>query len=117
MGIMAQTPLESEGVRARPRAGAVLWLRNAARTAPSWRAPTGAGFRPPKQRAEFYVARLIRADPVSVESVGDASLELNQRRRTRLDIGRVEHREISPSPARPPPTANPRLRQHRRRVQ
>ena len=117
MGIMAQTPLESEGVRARPRAGAVLWLRNAARTAPSWRAPIGAGFRPPKQRAEFYVARLIRADPVSVESVGDASLELNQRRRARLDIGRVEHREIAAVLPRPPDHRQQPTLQHRRRVQ
>jgi hypothetical protein len=57
---------------------------------------------PPKQRAEFYVARLIRADPVTVESVGDASLELNQRRRARLDIGRVEHRKIAAVLPRPP---------------
>jgi hypothetical protein len=64
--------------------------------------PLGQDSGPPKQRAEFYVARLIRADPVTVESVGDASLELNQRRRARLDIGRVEHREIAAVLPRPP---------------
>ena len=46
-------------------------------------------------KVEFYVTRLIRAHPVTVESIGHASLELNQRRRARLDIGRVEHREIA----------------------
>src|SRR5260370_7667376 len=77
---MAQTPLESEGVRARPpRWGRFSGCGMRPEPRPHGALPLEQDSGPPKQRAEFYVAGLIRADPVTVESPGDASLELNQR--------------------------------------
>src|SRR6266536_2195647 len=46
--------------------------------------------------------RLIRPDPIAVESIWHAMAEMHQRYWTRLDIFRIEHRKIAAVFARAP---------------
>src|SRR6201999_2276566 len=44
----------------------------------------------------------IRSHPIAVEAIRHAMAEMHQRRRTSLDVARIEHREIAGVAARAP---------------